>query len=140
VSMKQAPSTPRLACVKPAASVHPEPGSNSSSYNLKSYDRIVQVAFSFLLTSLIFPYFASLIQKRTRVLSIQYVYERVFLFFAPRRYRLKAGAKVQLVLTSARTFSKKFKTFFFRPHCQCRLAKKPFRQPQSFRFGSAKIP
>ena len=24
--------TPRLACVKPAASVHPEPGSNSSSY------------------------------------------------------------------------------------------------------------
>ena len=25
-------STPRLACVKPAASVHPEPGSNSSSY------------------------------------------------------------------------------------------------------------
>jgi hypothetical protein len=35
VSMEQAPSTPRLACVKPAASVHPEPGSNSSSYNLK---------------------------------------------------------------------------------------------------------
>ncbi len=27
-------STPRLACVKPAASVHPEPGSNSSSYIL----------------------------------------------------------------------------------------------------------
>ena len=24
--------TPRLACVKPAASVHPEPGSNSSLY------------------------------------------------------------------------------------------------------------
>ena len=30
--MEQAPYTPRLACVKPAASVHPEPGSNSSSY------------------------------------------------------------------------------------------------------------
>ena len=27
--------TPRLACVKPAASVHPEPGSNSSLYNKK---------------------------------------------------------------------------------------------------------
>ena len=26
--------TPRLACVKPVASVHPEPGSNSSLYNL----------------------------------------------------------------------------------------------------------
>ena len=25
---------PRLACVKPAASVHPEPGSNSSLYSL----------------------------------------------------------------------------------------------------------
>ncbi len=29
--------TPRLACVKPAASVHPEPGSNSSSLNFKYY-------------------------------------------------------------------------------------------------------
>ncbi len=28
------PAAPRLACVKPAASVHPEPGSNSSLYNL----------------------------------------------------------------------------------------------------------
>ena len=27
-------AAPRLACVKPAASVHPEPGSNSSLYNL----------------------------------------------------------------------------------------------------------
>ena len=27
-------AAPRLACVRPAASVHPEPGSNSSSYNL----------------------------------------------------------------------------------------------------------
>ena len=26
------PVTVRLACVRPAASVHPEPGSNSSSY------------------------------------------------------------------------------------------------------------
>ena len=31
-------NTPRLACVKPAASVHPEPGSNSSSYILILYD------------------------------------------------------------------------------------------------------
>lgn len=35
VSKVQALSTPRLACVRPAASVHPEPGSNSSSYNLQ---------------------------------------------------------------------------------------------------------
>ena len=34
-------AAPRLACVKPVASVHPEPGSNSSLYNFsikKFYD------------------------------------------------------------------------------------------------------
>ena len=31
-SLSPKTNTPRLACVKPAASVHPEPGSNSSSY------------------------------------------------------------------------------------------------------------
>ena len=30
------PDAPRLACVKPVASVHPEPGSNSSLYKKKS--------------------------------------------------------------------------------------------------------
>jgi hypothetical protein len=75
--------TPRLACVKPAASVHPEPGSNSSSYivcfnhlklisiRISLYRFIHQsldylTLYSFALTSLL---------KR---LSIQYVYERVF--------------------------------------------------------------
>ena len=30
------PDAPRLACVKPVASVHPEPGSNSSLYKISS--------------------------------------------------------------------------------------------------------
>ena len=30
-------AAPRLACVKPAASVHPEPGSNSSLYKIKMF-------------------------------------------------------------------------------------------------------
>ena len=34
VSLLTPHAAPRLACVKPAASVHPEPGSNSSLYNL----------------------------------------------------------------------------------------------------------
>ena len=89
-------STPRLACVKPAASVHPEPGSNSSSYivrlnclrlfiirrtSIGSF-RISRFhySYSFVLTSLL---------KR---LSIQYVYERVSILF---RLSLKAGAKVE---------------------------------------------
>ena len=33
--------TVRLACVKPAASVHPEPGSNSSLYSLTIYEKAV---------------------------------------------------------------------------------------------------
>ena len=32
--------TPRLACVKPVASVHPEPGSNSSLYVLFLWDAL----------------------------------------------------------------------------------------------------
>ena len=32
-------AAPRLACVKPVASVHPEPGSNSSLYNFYVSDR-----------------------------------------------------------------------------------------------------
>ena len=34
-------AAPRLACVKPAASVHPEPGSNSSLYNLSFFSIIL---------------------------------------------------------------------------------------------------
>ena len=33
-SIATKPAAPRLACVMPTASVHPEPGSNSSLYNL----------------------------------------------------------------------------------------------------------
>ena len=44
VSRMQAPSTPRLACVRPAASVHPEPGSNSPLYrrSLKLFCSLAQ--------------------------------------------------------------------------------------------------
>ncbi len=100
-------STPRLACVKPAASVHPEPGSNSSSYILILYlDEYLSVPFesfdpitliSFVLTSLL---------KR---LSIQYVYERNFFVF---RLSLKAGAKLKLLFVSRKKNLKKFETFF----------------------------
>ena len=39
------PAAPRLACVKPVASVHPEPGSNSSLYNFYVCDRKIIRAF-----------------------------------------------------------------------------------------------
>ena len=48
-------AAPRLACVKPAASVHPEPGSNSSLYNL-SFSSIILWRFSLLLVGNILQY------------------------------------------------------------------------------------
>ena len=76
-------NTPRLACVKPAASVHPEPGSNSSSYivRLNKSRLIIMRQFSigsFRISRFHYPY--SFVSFKTRRLSIQYVYERVFLF------------------------------------------------------------
>ena len=45
-------AAPRLACVKPAASVHPEPGSNSSLYILISLSLTWTFSFLFLPTTL----------------------------------------------------------------------------------------
>ena len=39
-------AAPRLACVKPAASVHPEPGSNSPLYNLYKFQSNPALLFS----------------------------------------------------------------------------------------------
>ena len=41
-------AAPRLACVKPAASVHPEPGSNSSLYIFYLYSSSTILTSSFL--------------------------------------------------------------------------------------------
>jgi hypothetical protein len=38
------PAAPRLACVKPAASVHPEPGSNSPLYKMFRFKSLAQIS------------------------------------------------------------------------------------------------
>ena len=43
------PVTPRLACIRPAASVHPEPGSNSSLLNFKYYLTAKEIKFYLLM-------------------------------------------------------------------------------------------
>ena len=48
------PAAPRLACVKPVASVHPEPGSNSSLYLLYSLLYLRSVTWPNWLLSLLF--------------------------------------------------------------------------------------
>ena len=47
-------AAPRLACVKPVASVHPEPGSNSSLYNLYLYSIARMLSVSERLSSISF--------------------------------------------------------------------------------------
>ena len=44
--------TVRLACIRPAASVHPEPGSNSSSLNLKYIQQLLKKLLSMTFSSL----------------------------------------------------------------------------------------
>ena len=43
------PAAPRLACVKPAASVHPEPGSNSSLYMFFYFSSLILLSLFNLL-------------------------------------------------------------------------------------------
>ena len=96
--------TPRLACVKPAASVHPEPGSNSSSYIFILYLDDIYRFFSNLSIPLLLFFLFRFASER---LSIQYVYERVFFIL---RLCFKAGAKVENLFLNGKCFLK----FFFR--------------------------
>ena len=59
-------AAPRLACVRPIASVHPEPGSNSSLYNLFVLISLAQNSLFFIslqLTVLILILYVQLSRK-----------------------------------------------------------------------------
>ena len=105
--------TPRLACVKPAASVHPEPGSNSSSYILILYCDELSIG-SFRILQFYYSY-SFVLRSLLKRLSIQYVYERVFLYFLRLNLFLKAGAKLKIYFVSCKKNLKNFETFFS-PH------------------------
>src|SRR5690606_30774964 len=95
------PVTPRLACVKPAASVHPEPGSNSSSLifkcylttNRNSFNQVLKMAYSLVCFTRFQLYFT---------LSIQYVYELVS--FIPYGFYLFCGCKYLTLFLSMQLF------------------------------------
>ncbi|MFR8161725.1 MAG: hypothetical protein ACLVBA_02990, partial [Alistipes finegoldii] len=56
-------AAPRLACVKPAASVHPEPGSNSPLYKIyKCFVRVLTIRLS-LKGKLTDKYYISFLSK-----------------------------------------------------------------------------
>lgn len=75
--------TPRLACVKPAASVHPEPGSNSSSLNFKVFRLIcLTIKEIFYTQNGLFSCLKIIVSNNFLTLSIQYVYELFYLFLS----------------------------------------------------------
>ena len=102
--------TPRLACVKPAASVHPEPGSNSSSYILILYYRCLFYRFFSNLSIPLLLFFCCLIFQIRR-LSIQYVYERCF-FCIPLVFQ--SGCKTKNSFCFLQEKFKKILKLFFR--------------------------
>ena len=128
-------STPRLACVRPAASVHPEPGSNSSSYVVKLINQLmfsIQVASLFnnnrkILLSLNFQ-----ICIATNLCCQFNMSMNVSFFFCAPLIRL-AGAKVQLFFNLASFFEKIF-CLFFHDHLP-NIFKNLYAPILSFRVG-----
>ena len=67
----------------------------------ESYDSITLILF--------------VLKSLSKRLSIQYVYERVFLYFFHLNLFLKAGAKLKIYFVSRKKNLKNFETFFFVP-------------------------
>ena len=103
------PAAPRLACVKPAASVHPEPGSNSSLYELLFLPKLVRCLTSRGSRGL----------SDTRCLPIPKFQCPRSRFRTPSQgavFSSKAGAKIQPFFNPTNIFFL-FSGKFFRPCC-----------------------
>ena len=91
-------NTARLACVRPPASVHPEPGSNSPLYVCLTHSKF-DFALVLIFYLVVYLYFNDLFSS-----AIQ----KLFLSFRSRF----ASAKVKLYFLLTKCFLKKFKVFF----------------------------
>jgi hypothetical protein len=106
--------TPRLACVKPAASVHPEPGSNSSSYIIRDLRLFVYlteglVVFSNLSILLLLFFCLSLsIETAVNSICLGTLFFLFFTSFNSLCVSLEAGAKLQLLFVTGKNFLKFF--------------------------------
>ena len=100
-------AAPRLACVKPAASVHPEPGSNSSLYNLLIISQVGPCNFLIPLKE---STLCSSDFNRVKIGTCLYLF---FLFFQwTSTFFPKRAAKVCEFFESAKIFSKNFEVSF----------------------------
>ena len=105
------PAAPRLACVKPVASVHPEPGSNSSLFklflNILAPESVIVVQSHTSLTVSIrkinFPILVLLVElckSLKELLSLSF---------------LDCGCKGKDFFLTSKFFGEKFSSFFLKP-------------------------
>ncbi len=100
------PATPRLACVKPAASVHPEPGSNSSLfifftiYNIQllCFFQISNISMNFEIFSRSIYFLLDCVQSKFFILVFllckgKYFYFNFAKFFFNLFFRFESGCK-----------------------------------------------
>ena len=109
------PAAPRLACVKPAASVHPEPGSNSSLYNF--YKSSLSLALFLLRNWRSFKVKSVTISRYLLVLSFQSFqwtfWSPAFRFWAFKNPLVsERDCKGTLYFWTGKLFSDFFKKFF----------------------------
>ena len=97
------PVTPRLACIKPAASVHPEPGSNSPLY------KIICICWT---------RYPHLIPKLDALLSgsLQYVFKNEFFSSFSKTIIHHFGTAKVVLISSWQTFFCFFLEVFFPPY------------------------
>ncbi len=113
-------AAPRLACVKPAASVHPEPGSNSPLYKMfcsKSLALISKVLFEITLRREWENFSCSNTSKNAvRYIAIKNIFcfcRRVAPPGSVRCFcRAESGAKVKTFFETAKSFRKIFSENF----------------------------
>ena len=98
-------AAPRLACVRPVASVHPEPGSNSSLYYFFLYNSIENFAFS--------PSKGA--ARDSPVLTLTFFTRLVLLClsFSQRSFALFLTASLAVRIGYSRKASAKIEPFFF---------------------------
>ena len=108
----QVHAAPRLACVKPVASVHPEPGSNSPLYILSSYF-LQEFSKAVLRLSKNLPPCGGKIPTLCATLLKVYgnIFKDRFALFRTRSFP-KASAKVQRIFLQTKHLGKYFSNFF----------------------------
>ena len=96
-------NTARLACVRPAASVHPEPGSNSPLYVCLTHSKVID--------ALVFPYFFGCYLYVNDLYSYRFFFGNSFCRSVPN-----CDCKSIKLFLIDQMFFKKIKSFLSNPY------------------------